>query len=310
MARRQASALAAALIAALAGAGAAEAPPAPAANPTEHALLLGAAHAGKRLVVVGERGAVFLSDDDGAAWRPAVNGSSATLTAVRFLDERRGWAVGHDAVIVGTEDGGETWKPVHSQPDLGAPLLDVWFRDASIGYAVGAYGLFLETQDGGGTWSKRTVPDEDRHFNGITGGPGRTLFIAGEAGALLRSDDGGRSWKALHSPYEGSYFGILALGGKGLLLYGLRGHAFFSDDLGGRWRPVETGGNASFMGGFASGPTAGLAASDGTVLFSSDGGRTFKALRPSATPLAGVIDAGGGLVVYGERGAARLEAAQ
>ena len=61
----------------------------------------------------------------------------ALLTAVHMHDERTGWAVGHDAVILRTRDGGETWSLVHEAPEEELPLLDVWFRDERTGSRSG-----------------------------------------------------------------------------------------------------------------------------------------------------------------------------
>ena len=74
------------------------------------ALLLGVTRAGKRLVAVGEYGDILLSDDEGQSWHQAKKvPTTVTLTAVDFVDDKTGWAVGHDTVILKTEDGGETW---------------------------------------------------------------------------------------------------------------------------------------------------------------------------------------------------------
>ena len=89
--------------------------------------------AGSRLVVVGERGHVLLSDDNGASWAQASVPVRVLLTAVHMRGERTGWAVGHDATILRTRDDGETWTPVHRAPEEELPLLDVWFRDESVG---------------------------------------------------------------------------------------------------------------------------------------------------------------------------------
>src|SRR5215469_14097420 len=76
----------------------------------ESTLILGVAHAGPRLVAVGARGMVLLSDDDGTSWRQAKTVPvRSTLTAVSFIDSKSGWAVGHDGAILATNDGGETW---------------------------------------------------------------------------------------------------------------------------------------------------------------------------------------------------------
>ena len=115
----------------------------------------------------------------------------ALLTAVHMHDERIGFAVGHDAVILRTGDGGESWRLVHYAPEEERPLLDVWFRDERTGFAVGAYGYFLSTGNGGDTWTSRAVSEDDFHLNALVpAGPDR-LFLAAEGGVAYRSDDGG-----------------------------------------------------------------------------------------------------------------------
>ena len=73
-------------------------------------LLLDVVYAGKRLVAVGERGHILLSDDEGYSWSQADVPVMSTLTSIFFIDASVGWAVGHDAVVLKTQDGGQTWK--------------------------------------------------------------------------------------------------------------------------------------------------------------------------------------------------------
>ena len=211
-------------------------------------LLLDGAAAGSRLVVVGERGHVLVSTEGGARWRQAKVPIRALLTAIHMHDERTGWAVGHDAAILRTGDGGETWTLVHRAPEKELPLLDVWFRDGKTGFAVGAYGYFLATRDGGDTWKEHSVGKDDFHLNALVPAGARRLYIAAEAGVVYRSDDSGETWRELPSPYSGSWFAGLAFGEDELLLAGLRGHLFRSEDGGESWARVPTGINATLTG--------------------------------------------------------------
>jgi photosystem II stability/assembly factor-like uncharacterized protein len=72
-------------------------------------LLLDIAPAGDRLVAVGERGHILFSDNAGLGWNQAQVPTRQMLTAVYFSGEDRGWAVGHDGLILATVDGGEHW---------------------------------------------------------------------------------------------------------------------------------------------------------------------------------------------------------
>ena len=278
-------------------------------------LLLDGAAAGSRLVVVGERGHILLSDDSGASWSQAEVPTRALLTAVHMHDERVGWAVGHDAMILRTRDGGETWTMVHRAPEEELPLLDVWFRDERTGFAVGAYGYFLATADGGDTWTARAISEDDFHLNALFPAGGeptesqapesQRLYIAAEAGVAYRSDDGGETWRELPSPYAGSWFGGLALDDEQVLLAGLRGHLFRSEDAGETWAQVPTDTNATLTGAIRLSSGAILITGlEGTLLTSRDDGRSVTSERlPSRE---GVSDAlpleGNGVLLVGEFG--------
>ena len=274
----------------------------------ETLLLLDVAQAGRRLIAVGEQGHIVISDDDGATWRPTNSPTTATLTAVHFHDAQTGWAVGHDSVILNSTDGGTTWRQVQSAPALQKPLLAVWFSDARNGFALGAYGLFLQTNDGGASWLQRKIADNDLHLNAFAARDDGKLFIAGEAGLLLRSDDHGQIWKALTSPYQGSFFGILALRDGGLLAYGLRGKIFRSTDAGETWNAVETASQATLMDGavLADGRVV-LAGHSGTVLISLDQGKTFaQRQHPGRKHVAALQANGNDILLFGESGVTRF----
>ncbi len=279
-------------------------------------LLLDGAAVGSRLVAVGERGHALVSTDGGATWKQARVPTRALLTAVHMRDERTGWAVGHDAVILRTEDGGMSWRMAHHAPKEDRPLLDVWFRDDRAGFAVGAYGYFLATSDGGRTWTPRTITREDVHLNVLAPAGPERIFIAGEAGAVYRSDDGGETWRKMPSPYAGSWFGALALDANRVLLLGLRGRLYRSEDGGESWTRTLTATKATLTGAVRVRPDLLLITGlEGTLLVSRDGGRsvsTDAAFRPlasrqgvsTALPLAD-----GGALLLGEFGVRRLPGA-
>lgn len=194
-----------------------------------------------QMVVVGERGHILFSQDQGHNWQQAQVPSRALLTAVHLHDQQLGWAVGHDAIILKTEDGGQHWRQVFSALEEQAPLLDIWFSDQHNGIAIGAYGLMYVSEDGGEQWQQVWLNDEDDfHLNHINQTDDGTLFIAAEAGIIYRSTDEGASWQTLDSPYHGSFFGSLDVG-KNIFLYGLRGHLLLSQDQGDSWINIDTG---------------------------------------------------------------------
>lgn len=287
-------------------------PPLPATETQiRNALLLDTHRTGQRLVTVGEHGNIFVSDNEGGLWRLVPTGTDATLTSVAFADVQLGLAVGHDATILRSADGGSSWQEVFRDPQQLRPLLKVMFDSTQRAFAIGAYGAFFESLDGGVTWTERQITEGDRHFNALTRLADGTLLLAGEAGTLLRSGDGGAHWEKLASPYTGSFFGLLPLAQGGVLAFGMRGNIFRSEDRGASWQAAAAdNGNALFGGLTHDDGLVVLVGQNGTVLVSRDDGRTFKRVATQASrALSAVQRPQGGedaVLVFGDGGVTRI----
>ncbi|WP_248796404.1 WD40/YVTN/BNR-like repeat-containing protein [Pseudomonas sp. MWU13-2105] len=315
--------------------------PAVATAKARHAVLLGMTRAGERLVAVGERGIVLLSDDSGATWRQASVPVSVSLTAVQFVDARQGWAVGHLGVVLHSADGGETWHKQldgeaaaalavqaaqrdSEQPDGAGnleqarhlladgpdkPFLDLYFRDRLHGYVVGAYNQIYRTDDGGQNWRpwmRHVDNPQGLNLYGIRG-LGNDLLLVGERGLLLRSSDAGDSFQALKSPYDGSFFGLLGTREGAWIAYGLRGNAWRSEDRGNSWRRLDTAIDSTLASAIELHDGSLLLASQsGELLLSHDQGRSFdkRQSRNGATLAAVQQAADGSLASVGLSGVA------
>lgn len=310
--------------------------PARMSSQASQGLLAAVARAGDRLVAVGQRGHIVVSADGGHSWLQSRVPVSSDLTSVFFVDAAKGWAVGHDGVILHSNNGGESWElqldglrandlllaamerkygtataseegqrflaeaQRYTEQGADKPFLDVWFADGKTGYAVGAYNLIFRTDDGGKNWVPwfdRTENPKFFNLNAIRQGPGG-LYVVGEGGLVMRLDASSEKFRMLQTPYSGSFFGIVAGANSSLLVFGLRGNVYRSENEGRDWEKVATALPATVVAGMSdAGGSIYLADLGGRVVASSDGGRTFATLPiERAMPLAGIADAGGGRI--------------
>jgi photosystem II stability/assembly factor-like uncharacterized protein len=276
------------------------------------ALLMGVTDTGEHLIAVGDHGEILVSND-GATWAQVEVPVRSALTAVAFADANNGWAVGHDAVILHTADGGHSWTLQNFQPDLEKPFLDVLALDKDHAYAVGAYGLFYQTGDGGKSWSEVSAPvvrGDELHLYSIRKLGNGDLLIAGEQGHLYLSTDSGRAWSKQASPYEGTFFGAVPVGAGGALLCGLRGNAFLNHDVrNGKWQKIATTAPTSLFGCAAvNDHTAVMVGLNGIIQLVDTASGTARNLKsPGDTPYSGVTAFKDGLVVVGESGVQRVD---
>jgi photosystem II stability/assembly factor-like uncharacterized protein len=304
-------------------------------------LLIDAVRAGKRMVAVGEYGDIVLSDDDGKTWRQAARVPvTITLTSAFFIDDKKGWAVGHDTTIITTSDGGENWTKQYGGGAHEQALLAVFFRDADHGIAVGAFNMAVETSDGGKTWTERKTlmppheppkvkpedmnadptapkaanPDEDpfattgadeNHLNSIFAGPdANTMFVAAEGGAVYRTGDAGVTWKKIRTGYIGSFWGGLTAKDGTVYVTGMRGNIWRSTDGGNTFTKADTAGADQSIANGIQLADGGLVfvGLGGQVLYSPDGQKFTLTYRADRKALSDVIQDNDKLYTFGEAG--------
>jgi hypothetical protein len=297
-------------------------------------LFTGVANAGARLVAVGERGRILLSDDNGVNWRQVASPTSVTLTAVVFATPQSGWALGQMGVVLHTADGGLTWRrqldgiqanrltlaeanaDAARLPNSDAIATDVQNAQALMGggpsvpflsllpltpahlLLAGGFGLALESQDGGAAWV--SVADGMANPNGLhiyaLVRDRDNVFAVGEQGLVLEGKNR-MPGQPVATPFAGTFFGAVVTPAHSLILYGLQGTILRSTDAGATWQlPVS---------GVADGIDAGLVLRNGaillgdvagTLLLSRDDGKTF-ASHPAGEPVASLAQAPDGSII-------------
>lgn len=271
------------------------------------------AKAGSRLIAIGSRGLIAASLDQGKTWSQVPSPVQSDLVALHFPSPLKGWAVGHDGVILHSSDGGASWnkqfdgrlakiaftrhyaagdekvrRAIERNYKAGAalPLLGVWFEDDLHGFAVGAFGLLIATSDGGKNWTpwlEKIDNPELLSLNAITGG-GDGVYIVAERGAIFHLDRVAGRFLRSDTGYEGSFFGAVA-GHQVVLAYGLRGAVYRSADAGASWSRVATPTSSTISAGAVLDATGGfvLASQTGELLVADAAGSQF-GMRKSQRP--------------------------
>jgi len=282
-------------------------------------LVTGLASAGKRIVAVGARGHVLLSDNAGQSWQQADVPVSSDLVGVSFPSASTGWAVGHDGVVPRSTNAGASWTRQLDGNSAGTamvdyytreannlfpadpkrtaalleeakrfaaqgaenPLLDVWFENESTGFVVGAFGLVLYTTDGGASWQPwlHAIDNPQALHPYAIRAVGTDVYLVGEQGLALKLDRATGRFHALELPYKGTLFGVIG-NSRAVLVFGLRGNALRSTDGGRTWQPVDSGVHVGLTGGTVDADGRFVMVSQaGHLLVSRDDGATFKPVQ-------------------------------
>ena len=141
------------------------------------------------------------------------------LTAVTFIDESRGWAVGEAGTILHTADGGRSWQPQTSGTDQ--DLNTVFFLpDGLRGWAGGGNnhyelgtelnGVILHTRDGGKSWQPQYKRSEQLVSHLQFSPDGLRGWAAG-SDTVLYTENGGLDWDSADSIPYGSYSSLFFL---------------------------------------------------------------------------------------------------
>jgi len=259
--------------------------PAPKTLDGTRKLLLSVGRAGKHLISVGQTGLALTSANKGRHWTQVPMPTAVMLTAVEFVNEKKGWAVGHDGVILVSNNGGLSWKRQFdgsqanaqilraSQAQLAAAgdikdevkrqMLEDRFADAEAASVEGA-----------------SRPMMDVHFLDEHHG-----FVVGSFGQLFETFNGGEHWEfigqRLKNP-EGLHFNSLHASSQGVLFIAAEGGVVFrSADQGRSWQRTETGYKGNLYGVVTPGGGGVVMAYgfNGHLFRSIDGGGQWKEIK-------------------------------
>lgn len=220
------------------------------------------------LAAVGTFGVIVVSEDDGANWTQASVPASVALTAVHFPSPEKGWAVGHDGLILHSSDGGQSWQKQLDGYALNEQVIEVAER------IVAQVRGTLEELQSDENADEYDIEDaefalEEAEFmlegamDDADAGPVRPLldvwfrnesegYVAGSYGMLLHTTNAGETWTLVSDRMdnpEAFHLNQIQPAPDGtLFVAGESGFVFRSGDGGMTWDSLEPGYPGSWYG--------------------------------------------------------------
>lgn len=218
-----------------------------------------------------------------ANWVKQNTNSFAWYRDIFFLDDRRGWIVGADGVILITDDGGRSW--VQSRKFTNDTFVQVHFTDENNGWMLCERSFFLrgkepanylrKTDDGGLTWVKVDFEDADhQRVTRMLFGKDGTARAFGEGGVFYNLQEDGKTWKRSRTAIKylliDGAFTDTALGA----IVGAGGTIMFTEDGGFTWEKATMLGepDSKFNSVFFYGRDGAWAVGNRGRVFRSNGG--------------------------------------
>ncbi|RME91730.1 MAG: choice-of-anchor D domain-containing protein, partial [Verrucomicrobia bacterium] len=162
------------------------------------------------------RGRIVTETTPGRFSLGAVPKGTSPLSGIAFGTASVGLAVGENATVLKTTDGGKTWQPVVLPRHVSAEahLRAVAVSDTSRAnyIIVGDGGLILRTFDSGSTWTIRDSRTREDLYAVVRAS--NAFYAAGNNGTLRRSSSSGFSWFAESAETVADFRGMAALNGE------------------------------------------------------------------------------------------------
>jgi hypothetical protein len=187
--------------------------PARVSLPKTNLLSLSGDHLENLVVLSGDRGIIFRSDDWGRSYQEVAIPYPGLTTKVKIVSPSTILIGGHEGTILRSLDTGKSFEIVHQLEETDQPIFNFFQKSESHIFAVGAYSLILESQDRGGVWEPANLElDEEPHLYGALslGAPLSTgVVLTGEFGSFIHWPDVSQSnFQKIDIDYEGSFFGV------------------------------------------------------------------------------------------------------
>jgi photosystem II stability/assembly factor-like uncharacterized protein len=183
---------------------------------------------------------------------------------------------------------------------VGRKILAAAFSNPGVAAAVGQGGASAVSADAGRNWAPVGV-SVGSGLERLRALPSGAVHVAGATGALSRTTNGGGDWASIAVPTAKRVLdSSFPTDANGFAL-DAGGTLFTTVDGGAHWTPSPATGVDGARSVFAPTPSTVLLLGSEGVARSTDGGATFKRLKPGTPGLTDYDRAGSSLVLYGPR---------
>jgi photosystem II stability/assembly factor-like uncharacterized protein len=232
---------------------------------------------------------------------PVKSPASVALVAIGRAGARL-VAAGEHGVIIHSDDNGASWQQAAVPVDVTITCLG--FVTPRLGWAAGHFGIVLRTQDGGATWAEQ--------LNGLQAN--QLTMAAAQLASTDEPDSLGmplalrRAAKFVAGGPDKPFLSLVVLSPQKVIVFGAYRMTMITNDGGATWADWSLRIGDKFSRNLYAvapiGPDIFIAAEEGLVFRSSDGGQTFpQVTSPSPVTLFGVTStASGNAVVFGVAG--------
>lgn len=176
-------------------------------------------------VVVGERGGIYTSSDDGTTFVREESGSTAFLGHVVAVPGAGAWLVAGERGEVLRSAGDGRWHRVA----FPSQRLVTSLHSSSLGHVFAADdgGALFRSTDAGQSFAMVWGPEPGAFITALTSDvSGNTLLAVTRSGTVLRSTDGGRRFESVKLDTKAYLSRVAPLGTKGFMILGNEGTLF------------------------------------------------------------------------------------
>ncbi len=199
----------------------------------------------------GRKGMIMFSGNGGTTWYVQQTSTRENLKSISFANTKKGIAVGQNATILVTNDGGQHWQKVQSPLDVHLEAVEM--VNENIAYIIPLKtgvlkAQVMKTTDGGQSWKVYefdSYTQSGYFMNALSFADEDHGWICADIGNVFYTENGGQSWtrqgsamvECAHQGLNDIYFVTKdegwACGNKGTLLH--------TENGGRKWKKVDLG---------------------------------------------------------------------